>query len=188
MSYLNSLLEKPLCYLKHVLRAFWCFFITLGRNAVILTFDYLWWFASAVAFLQAMFSFFGLKGFSPVCAAPVPRCVRSNPWQHAGPGHKRDGRGAHPAGDTALGPCGPARSLSSCQEPLSLPGLRSLAAMQPMKVLWTSPWFTACGVFRLVHHRAYFVPAGFADINNDTMRSALNSSAYPSSKEFVFPQ
>lgn len=91
MSYLNLLLEKPLCYLKHILRAFWCFFITLERNVVILTFDYLWWFASAVAFLQPMFSFFGLKRFSPRCAAPVPRWVHSNPWQHPGPRHKHEG-------------------------------------------------------------------------------------------------
>lgn len=38
-----------------------------------------------------MFSFFGLKRFSPRCAAPVPCCVHSNPWQHPGPWHKHGG-------------------------------------------------------------------------------------------------
>jgi len=54
-------------------------FVTLERNAVVLTFDYLLRFASAVAFLQPMLSFFGLKHFSPGFAAPVPCCVRCNP-------------------------------------------------------------------------------------------------------------
>lgn len=57
-----------------------------------------------------------------------------------------------------------------------------------MKVLGTSLWFTACEAFRLVQHWAYFVSAGFADISTDTMRSALNSAANLSSKDFVFPQ
>lgn len=144
-----------------------------------------------------MFSFFGLKRISPRCAAPVPRCVRSNPWQHRDLGtNTMDGAprarphvcGAHPAGDTAPGPCALTRSLLSCQKPLSLAGLCSLAALQQMKMLWTSSCFTACQVFRLVHHWAYFVSAGFAYISNDTMRSALNSSANLSSKDFVFPQ
>lgn len=144
-----------------------------------------------------MFSFFGLKGFSPRCAALVLRCVCSNPGQHAGPRYKHDGwscprwsaRLRRPCGwGHRWGLCGLTRSLMGCQKPLSLAGLCLLAAVQQMKVLWTSLWFTPCEVFCLVHHWAYFVSARFADINNDTMRSVLNSSANLSSKEFVFPQ
>lgn len=84
-----------------------------------------------------MFSFFGLKRFSPGCAAAVPRCVRSNPWQHAGPRHKHDGRSCprssarlrRPSGwDTALGCAArhaPSRAASS-----PCPGLGSVPQQQ----------------------------------------------------------
>lgn len=200
LSYLNLLLEKPLCCLKHVLYAFWFLFITLVRNVVILTFDYLLCFPPLLHFCSWCFPFLGWNAFPRIVR---PRslavcAVTLGNTQHLGT-NTLDGdsllrrahvSGAHPAVDTTLGGCGsPERSSACCQtESLTPAGLCSLAAMQLMKLPWTSSWFKACEIFRLVHHLLYFVSAGFADINSDRMRSALNSSENLSSKEFVFLQ
>lgn len=196
LSYPNLLLEKPLRYLKRVLRVthyageergyinIWLPLVFCLRCCISVADVFLFW-------AETLFPASCGPRSLAVCAV-TPGNVRHLGTNTMDGGSLRTsprlrrppGCGRHPGG------CGsPAHSPTCCQpEPLTPAGLCLLAARRLMKLPWTSSWFTACEIFRLVHHWVYFVSVGFADINSNRMRSALNSSENPSSKEFVFPQ